>query len=39
VAFALILVSMPFMIEAFSRVIDSGFMALEMFFAETGGGT
>jgi len=38
VAFSLILVSMPFMIEAFSRVIDSGFMALETFFAVTRGG-
>jgi flagellar biosynthetic protein FliR len=45
VAFVLILSTMPFMVEAFSRVIDSGFGSLETLFiragvpiTETGGG-
>ncbi len=38
VAFALILVTMPFLIEAFARVIDGGFLAMEGFLAKAGGG-
>jgi len=35
-AFVLILASLPFMIEAFSRVIDSGFSNIQTLFIQTG---
>ncbi|QQO08244.1 flagellar biosynthetic protein FliR [Breznakiella homolactica] len=36
VAFVLILATMPFMVEAFSRVIDDGFRSLETLFIRIG---
>jgi flagellar biosynthetic protein FliR len=36
VAFILILATMPFMVEAFSRVIDSGFGSIETLLIRTG---
>jgi flagellar biosynthetic protein FliR len=38
VAFALIMVTMPFLVEAFVRSIDAGFLQLESFLAKAGGG-
>lgn len=38
VAFALIMVTMPFLVEAFVRVIDSGFLQMETLLAKAGGG-
>ncbi len=38
VAFALIMVTMPFLVEAFARVVDAGFSQMEAFFAKAGGG-
>jgi flagellar biosynthesis protein FliR len=38
VAFALIMATMPFLVEAFVRVIDVGFLQMESFFAKAGGG-
>jgi flagellar biosynthetic protein FliR len=38
VAFLLILATMPFMVEAFGRVIDGGFRSLETLFIDIGGG-
>jgi flagellar biosynthetic protein FliR len=34
VAFLLIAATMPFMVEAFGRVIDSGWRAVEMLYTE-----
>jgi flagellar biosynthetic protein FliR len=42
VAFILIAATMPFMVEAFSRVVDTGFAALEDLYSRIGtqiGGT
>jgi flagellar biosynthetic protein FliR len=38
VAFTLILVTMPFLIESFARVIDGSFQSIESFLAGAGGG-
>ncbi|MFA6505396.1 MAG: flagellar biosynthetic protein FliR [Treponemataceae bacterium] len=38
VAFSLILITMPFLVESFVRVIDGGFFAIEGFLAHAGGG-
>ncbi len=38
VAFALIMVTMPFLVEAFARVVNTGFLQLEAFLAKAGGG-
>jgi flagellar biosynthetic protein FliR len=38
VAFALILATMPFLVEAFARVVDTGFLQFESFLAKAGGG-
>ncbi len=38
VAFALILITMPFLVESFVRVIDGGFFAIDGFLAQAGGG-
>jgi flagellar biosynthetic protein FliR len=38
VAFTLILVTMPFLVESFARVIDGSFLAVETFLAQAGGG-
>jgi flagellar biosynthetic protein FliR len=37
VAFILILATLPFMVEAFSRVVESGFSALKIFYAQFAG--
>jgi flagellar biosynthetic protein FliR len=37
VAFVLIFATMPFMVEAFSRVIDAGFRSLEDLYIQVGG--
>jgi len=36
VAFILILTTLPFMIEAFTRVLDSGFSSLETLYTQIG---
>jgi len=38
VAFTLILITMPFLVEAFARVIDGSFSAVEALLIKTGGG-
>jgi flagellar biosynthetic protein FliR len=38
VAFVMMLVSMPVMVETFARVVDNGFSVLEAFYAQVQGG-
>lgn len=38
VAFALIMVTMPFLVDAFARVVNAGFLQLETLFAKAGAG-